>query len=344
MTLADNGRKASGPVSIAVRVQAWWEGRDAREVMPYKARAAACRPMTAMAADVAAAMAAEAPADGSPAAAAPNPWSTDRIAFVEKLWGDGFHTPGGADHILELVKPMALDATKTLLDVGCGLGGGARTVTTEFGAWVTGIEWWKDLALGGVERSTKAGLMKKAAVQFQARGRVFVKPNSFSGVFAKETFFTVPQKESLLQVMADSLRIDGELCFTDYLVLGDPEQSQHLRDWCSREPIDAHPWTLAEYSSALGQLGFDLRVAEDMSDRHCRLIRDGWRQFVDKLPPGSATPEAMPMIVREAEIWARREALMRKGELRHYRFFAIKRQQGRRIVAKDAPAEVAAAA
>lgn len=344
MTFTDDGSKAGGLVSLAVRVQAWWEGRDARDLVPFKVRAAAGRPMTASEADVAAAMAAEEPADGPPAAAVPNPWSLDRIAFVERLWGDGFHTPGGADHILELVKPMALDATKTLLDVGCGLGGGARTVATEFGAWVTGIEWWKDLALGGVERSTRAGLVKKAAVQFQANGRLFAKPNSFSSVLSKEAFFTVRQRESLLQVIADTLRIDGELCFTDYLVLGDPEQSLHLRDWCSREPIGAHPWTLAEYSSALGQLGFDLRVAEDMSDRHCRLIRDGWRQFVDKLPPGSATPEAMPMIVREAEIWARREALMRKGELRHYRFFAIKRRQGGRIVPKNAPAEVAAAA
>ena len=339
ITIKGDARKGTDLVSLALRVQAWWEGRDARDLMPYRAPGQAVRPPTAKDADMAAAMAAEAPPDAPAAPVQENPWVPTRIVLVEKLWGEGFHTPGGADHILELVKPMRLDETQTLLDLGCGLGGGARTVTKEFGTWVTGIEWWQDLALAGIERSTRAGLAKKAAVQFQANGRLFLKPNSFVSVFSKEAMFTVPEKEPLLQTITDSLKIDGELCFTDYVTLGDGGISRHLDDWRQREPIGAHPWTVAEYSSALGQLGFDLRVAEDMSDRHCQLIRDGWRRLVDDMAPGSVTPEMMPLIVREAEIWARREALLRKGELRLFRFFAIKRQQGRRIAPKLPPPE-----
>lgn len=331
IALKSGTREAPSLVSLAVRFQAWWEGRDPRDLMPAPQRPTG---MTAKEADVAAAMAAEQPIDAPPAPAVANPWPSTRIGLVEKLWGDGFHTPGGAEHILELVKPMRLDETKTLLDLGCGLGGGARSVTHEFGTWVTGIEWWKDLALAGIERSTRAGLAKKASVQFQVNGRLVLKANSFAGVFSKEAFFTVPEKETLLQVLTDALKVDGELCFTDYVAIDD--RSRHLEQWCGREPIGAHPWSIAEYSSALGQLGYDLRVTEDMTERHCQLIRDGWRQFVDGLAPGSASPDTMPLIVREAEIWARREALLRKGELRHYRFFAIKRQQGGRIVRKDA--------
>lgn len=342
IALKDGAREAPGLVSLAVRFQAWWEGRDPRDLMPYREQPAAA-PMTAKEADVAAAMAAELPADAPPAPPS-SPWTPTRIALVERLWGEGFHTPGGAEHILELVKPMGLDETKTLLDLGCGLGGGARTVAGSFGTWVTGVEWWKDLALAGVERSTRANLAKKATVQFQANGRIFLKSNSFAGVFSKESLFTVPDKAALLQTLTDALKIDGELCFTDYIVLGGTDLSRHLQEWCGREPISAYPWSVAQYSSALGQLGYDLRVAEDMSERHCQLIRDGWRHLVESMEPGSVTPEMMPLVVREAEIWARREALLRKGELRHYRFFAIKRQAGRRLVPKELPAPAMAAA
>lgn len=336
-------REMPGLVSLALRFQAWWDGRDPRDLMPYQ-QAPTTRPITAKEADVAAAMAAEAPIGAPASPPLHNPWCSTRIALVEKLWGTGFHTPGGAEHILELVKPMRLDESKCLLDLGCGLGGGARTVTAEFGTWVTGIEWWKDLALAGIERSTRANMSRKAAVQFQANGQLFLKPNSFAGIFSKEALFTVPEKEPVLQMISNALKIDGELCFTDYVVLGDRGMSHHLEEWCEREPIGAHPWSIAEYSSALGQLGYDLRVSEDMTERHCQLIRDGWRRLVDGLAPGSVTPETMPFIVREAEIWARREALLRKGDLRHYRFFAIKRRQGGRIARKDTAASVAAAA
>ncbi len=323
------GRR-SDLITLAVKLQAWWQGCDPDDLLPTKAPLADPG-MTAHEADTAAAMAAEAPAEPTEAEAPVNPWDPTRIELVEKLWGEGFHTPGGAEHILELVKPMRLDETKTLLDLGCGLGGGARTVTTKFGTWVTGIEWWKDLAMAGVEHSTRAGLVKKAAVQFQANGRLFLKTNSFAAVFSKEALFTVADKAAVLQVLTDALKVDGELCFTDYVVPS-AGGSPHLEEWREREPIGAHPWTVAEYSSALGKLGYDLRVAEDMTDRHCQLIRDGWRHLVESMAPGSVTPELMRLIVREAEVWGRREALLRRGDIRHYRFFAIKRQQGRRLV------------
>src|SRR5277367_2673347 len=67
-------------------------------------------------------------------------WSLERIKVAELIWGDGFTFPGGADHVLQMVKPMTLTSAKSMLDIGCGLGGATRAIAKTFGTWVIGME------------------------------------------------------------------------------------------------------------------------------------------------------------------------------------------------------------
>ncbi|MBM3549617.1 MAG: methyltransferase domain-containing protein [Alphaproteobacteria bacterium] len=312
---------ADGPkLPLGKRLRAWWNGYDPRDLQPGPKKV----PLpiaTAKDADIAAAMAAE--PDRAPPKPA-TPWPAERIALVERLWGEGFHTPGGAEHLLELAKPMAINQTMTMLDLGCGLGGASRTIAESFGTWCTGVEWCAPLAMAGVERSTKAGLVKKAAVQYHAADRMMLKASAYNAVFSKEALFTVADKQVAIQGIADTLRPGGQFCFTDYVVPTKAEYSFNIRDWQGREPLGAHPWSVEEYRECLSAHGFDVRVAEDMTDRHCALIRQGWQRLVQEMKPGSVSPELMPIMVREAEIWGSREALLRKGEIKLYRFFALK--------------------
>lgn len=324
-TLALTGPLAGqpqNPLPLRLRLRAWWNGQDPRDLTPPK-RQAHPMPMTPREADTVAATAAE--PENAPAVV--KPWLAERIAFVERLWGEGFHTPGGAEHVLELVRPLNLDESMTMLELGCGLGGCARTVAQTLGTWCTGVEWSPGLALAGVERSTRAGLVKKAAIQFHPADRMALKGNAYNRVFSKEALFTIPDKQIAIQGIADTLKSGGELCFTDYVSTCDPASSVDLRTWQEREPLGAHPWTLEKYLVVLASHGFDVRVTDDITEKHCQLIRDGWRRLVEEIKPGSVGPELMPIMVREAEVWARREALLRMGELRVYRFFALKPQR-----------------
>ncbi len=221
-------------------------------------------------------------------------------------------------------KPMALDESMTLLDLGCGLGGGARTIAKTFSTWVTGIEWWKELAVAGIERSMMAGMEKKAPVLFHGSDRLTLKPKSFNAIYSKEAMFTVPDKANLLEVMGHALRPGGQLCFTDYVLPGNGDPSPRVLEWQERELGGATPWSVEGYTMALQSIGLDLRIAEDMSEPHRQLIRAGWDQLQIANEGVVIGADTLPILIREAEIWARRMALLRKGDLKLYRFFAIK--------------------
>src|SRR5258708_33370099 len=101
------GFERAGPAEIPFRIKfkAWWNGYDPIDLCPK------LDPIAPPAAKEEAAPAAK-PAEPAPLKV--RPWSADRIAVVERLWGKGFHTPGGGDHLQGLVKPMALDVSRTL--------------------------------------------------------------------------------------------------------------------------------------------------------------------------------------------------------------------------------------
>jgi SAM-dependent methyltransferase len=310
----------SSKLPFKTRLKAWWNGNDPRDLQPGPRKVATATPKHA---DIAAALAAE-PENHPPRRA--TPWPAERIALVERLWGDGLHTPGGMEHLLELAKPLAINQTNTLLDFGCGLGGATRAIAEHFGTWCTGIDWCSALAIEGVERSTKARLIKKAAIHYLAADRMVLKASTYNAVFSKEALFSLPEKQIAIQGIADTLRSDGQLCFTDYVL---PERSEteslDIRTWQEIEPMGAHPWSIDEYKESLGH-SFDLRIAEDMTERHCGLIRDGWKRMVAEMKPGTVSPELMPIICHEAQIWGAREAMLRRGTIKLYRFFALKKQ------------------
>src|ERR1051326_1723318 len=84
----------------------------------------------------------------------------DGLTLAQWLWGAGCHTPGDEDHILDLVKPFALNPAMSMLYLGAGLGGGARAIATKFATYVTALERDATLARRGMEMSTLQGMQK----------------------------------------------------------------------------------------------------------------------------------------------------------------------------------------
>lgn len=303
------GQAAPGAPSFGEKFHAWWEGYE----LPPKA----AEP-EASTAQAAAAPAAEAPP--------PDVWSKSRIKVAELIWGDGFNFPGSTDHVVELVKPFGLTKEKSLLDLGCGLGGGTRAIAKEFGAWVEGMEGSAALAKAGMEMSEKAGLAKKAAIVAFDPMKVYFTPRRYDAVFARMVFWNLADKKRLLGEIDKGLKPKGQLTFIDYTVKADAVGTPAVAAWLKAEHSAQAPCTLDDFSNILNELKIEIRIAEDMTHEFRRLVTEGWATLVKLLGGGSSlAPEEAQALMREAELWRTRIGLLDSGTLQIARFFGIKR-------------------
>lgn len=249
-------------------------------------------------------------------------WTATRIQVAEKIWGHGFATPGGTEHIPTLVKPLGLNPAMSVLDLGAGLGGSTRTMAQQYGAWVTGLEYNPVLAEAGMFRSHKSGLARQAPIQ-QFDPEKFAWPKRVDAIFSKEAFYTVRNKEGLIDALEVCLKPRGQLLFTDYVIDKSVNRGRDFDGWSANEPVEPHPWSVEQYSAALQQRNLDIRIAEDISEAQTAMILLAIQQLVKHLETVAMDRETKIAVVEEVELWARRIAAMSSG-LRCYRFYAMK--------------------
>jgi cyclopropane fatty-acyl-phospholipid synthase-like methyltransferase len=242
--------------------------------------------------------------------------------LTDRLWGESFTTPGGAEYAIDFIQLLDLSEKKGLLNVGAGLGGAARAMVKEKGVWVTGLEAFKELAEEGMERSVMAALARKAPITHFDPEEFSLRERSFNAVVAFETFYTIRDKERLFKALEKCLRIDGDLLFTDFVLPDDRAPDAKVKQWFVKEPVRPNLWTVKRTVSILGGLNFDVRVAEDITQDYRRMVLAGWFAFVESLTKAELTPVFAADIVGECEYWLHRMDALDSGGVRLYRFHA----------------------
>jgi len=246
-------------------------------------------------------------------------WSATRIEVAEQLWGNGLIGPGGEDYVPDLVKPLGLDKTMSVLDLSAGLGGITRMMAKHFGAWVTGLELSPALAERGAEYSKKFDLARQAPITHYDPNFLEL-DRKFDAIFAKEIFFCM-DKEKIFTQIRQYLKPNGQLLFTDYL-LADDIKLEGLGGWAEAEKLVPCPWGPAQTASCLKALGFDLRIALDMTDVQMKLIMSKLAEFHSFLSERDLDHETKMAVTEEIGLWARRADALRHG-LKLYRVHCI---------------------
>lgn len=250
-----------------------------------------------------------------------------RIDVLQRLFGPGFASPGGAEHAIQMVKPFGLTPEHSVLDLSAGLGGGATAVVQRFGVWITGYEMDPELAewAPAIIATLKGG--DHVTVRGFTPDGFTLRPKSFDCVVSRESMFCVRDRAALLKTIHGVLKNWGQLVVTDYVLPGETAPSDRVKGWLESEDLTYKPWAKQEYEKAFAELGFDVRVLEDRSDEHRQHIRDTFARFVQHLDGNdsmAADPAHRAALIVEAERWARRASLLEAGELALYRFFLIK--------------------
>ncbi|RME63679.1 MAG: methyltransferase domain-containing protein, partial [Alphaproteobacteria bacterium] len=228
-------------------------------------------------------------------------------------------------------KLLALTPELSMADIGAGLGGPARTLAEQFGVWMTGYEQSSALVAAGNELSTMAGMAKKAPLQSFAPGPDFTFERRYDRAFLKESLHMIEDKLDLLTKLESAIKPEGLVLVIDY-VLGDEAAvaTPEYKAWRQGEPHQVFMVTQKELADLLTKAGFSLRVNEDQSDSQIALITHAW-QGVDtvaaKLMENPAERHLVATLLKEAELWARRVAMLQSGRLRLVRMLGAKREK-----------------
>jgi protein-L-isoaspartate O-methyltransferase len=250
-------------------------------------------------------------------------WPPERLKLYGKLFDRGIMKPGGHEYALELAKPLALDETMSCLEIGARIGGTARVLADKFGVWVTALEQDGELALLGMERSVATGSQKKVPVQQYDPLAPEFRSKYFNVVYSFGEMFVIDKKDTFLLKLTESLREQGQLLITDYVVTAKADESSaNYRSWVEKEDEKPHPWTADRYKDVLGKLRFDIRIAKDETELHVQQIKSAWMILLAELQKSGLDPDFAAFLEDDMEMWMRRVKMLENGELAYYRFYA----------------------
>jgi cyclopropane fatty-acyl-phospholipid synthase-like methyltransferase len=254
----------------------------------------------------------------------PLAWTSDRLATTDALWGDGYQFPGGEIETLRLAKPLGLSAASSLLLLGVGGGGPAVSVAHHLGAWVSGFESDPGLVAAAVDRIFRLNLTKRIQIEIWKPEQPNFRPHFYHHGLALEPLHG-SNPERTLSAISGALKPNGHLMMLEVVadVPLDPA-NPIVASWARLDCRD--PGTVpteVAITRILRRLRFDVRVVEDVSERHTHEALTAWRTAVRTMEDVRPTSREAMRCIQEAELWLLRLRLFQMGLLRLVRWHAI---------------------
>jgi len=145
----------------------------------------------------------------------------------------------GIEATRELARTVKLGPETHVLDVGCGIGGPARTLANEFGCCVTGIDLTKEFCQVAQMFNERVGIDGEITIHQGNALQLQFDEASFDVIWTQHAQMNIRDKTRMYQEMLRVLKPAGKLTFHD--ILAGPEQPLHF-------PV---PWAREESFSFL---------------------------------------------------------------------------------------------
>lgn len=196
-------------------------------------------------------------------------YSRRGILRYEKIFGTGYVSTGGPSTTKEFVDLLNLSPGQTVLDVGCGIGGGDFYMARTFGVNVLGM----DLSSNMVEIATDRAVTENLpSVQFEvgdATKRDF-KEGSFDVIYSRDTILHIADKLQLFKKFYSWLKPGGKVLITDYCC-GEMPWSPQFQEYVKQRGYIL--FTPPQYGKFLEQAGFSRVRAEDRTSQFIQVIQ-----------------------------------------------------------------------
>jgi ubiquinone/menaquinone biosynthesis C-methylase UbiE len=208
---------------------------------------------------------------------------------------DEFHLRG-RDATRELARLAGLTAGMRVLDVGCGLGGPARTLATEFGCRVTGVDLTTEFCQIARLLNERLGLGETIEIRNADALDLPVPDGSFDAAVLEHVTMNIADKQRLFREMRRVLRPGGRLAL--YEICAGTSRPEHLPAPWAESPAMSHLVAPGEMRLAIEAAGFAIREWRDLS----AVARDFVRDVLDRArqrPADAPPPVGLNLLVGE---------------------------------------------
>jgi len=137
-------------------------------------------------------------------------YTPEITALLQMLWGEGMLSPGGEEHLDEIVKGLDLQ-DKLVLDIGCAIGGFDVLLGKKYGARVIGLDVEAPLLELGRERVEKAGLSDRIDLRMYDPVPLPFDDEEFDVVFGKDSWIHIEDKRAFFAEIFRALK-PGPTC------------------------------------------------------------------------------------------------------------------------------------
>jgi phosphoethanolamine N-methyltransferase len=191
------------------------------------------------------------------------------ILQYESIYGADFVSPGGRELALEMIATMDLAPASRVLDVGCGLGGSAFAMASEFGLRVDGIDLSRNMLTLAEQKLAANGLSNLVRLQWgdclELEGRA-----QYDAIYSRDVFLHIADKARLFERLHSALLPGGKLLFTDYCC--------GLKPWSNEFDIYVQDRgyslrTTGEYAELISGAGFEQVSASDETARFIEILQ-----------------------------------------------------------------------
>jgi len=197
---------------------------------------------------------------------------------------DEFHI-GGREASHALFDPLNFDRKTRVADFGCGLGGPARFVAQNYGAYVDGIDLTEEFVDAGREMNTWTGLDDLVTLYHGNALDTGFASNAYDAACMLHVGMNISDKDALFTEVARVLRPRGVFALYDVMKTGDAPLDYPV-PWAATPDTSAIA-PLATYRDALAKAGLVIESEQDLSrfglDFFNRVLKDATSGTIHQL-------------------------------------------------------------
>ena len=188
--------------------------------------------------------------------------SVSTVTVDELSLADEFHIGGrkATDHFFP---QLGFNKGERILDVGCGIGGGARCAAEKYGVEVVGVDLTEAYIETGQELNNWVGIADKVHLETGDATSLRFEDESFDKAFTMHVCMNIEDKKAVFDEVYRVLKHGGVFGVYDVMKYGDGECEYPL-PWAATETTSFLE-SSESYVESLKRSGFDIEI---VSDRH----------------------------------------------------------------------------